>query len=84
MKASAPYHPRFIEEFFRRAALLFCVALRSGVPLRGAVTFGQGAFHAKTSVFVRAPLVEASGLEQGLSRFPFGGQRMLAVIPSSN
>ncbi len=61
-----PYHPSFIEEFFRRAALLFCVALRSGVPLRGAITFGQGAFHAKTSVFVGAPLVEASGLEQDL------------------
>jgi hypothetical protein len=61
-----PYHPNFVEEFFRRAALLFCVALRSGVPPRGAVTFGQGAFHAKTSVFVGAPLVEASSLEQDL------------------
>lgn len=61
-----PYHPSFIEEFLRRAALLFCAALRSSVPLRGAITFGQGAFHAKTSVFVGEPLVEASGLEQGL------------------
>ncbi|MGQ0685917.1 hypothetical protein [Bradyrhizobium sp.] len=61
-----PYHPSYVEEFFRRAALLFCVALRLNAPLRGAITFGQGAFHAKTSVFVGQPLVEASSLEQCL------------------
>jgi hypothetical protein len=61
-----PYHPSFVEEFLRRAALLFCVALRSRVPLRGAITFGQGAFHARTNVFIGAPLVEAAGLEQNL------------------
>lgn len=61
-----PYHPNFVEEFLNRAALLFCVALRLGVPLRGAITFGRGAFHEKTRVFVGDPLVEASTLEQDL------------------
>jgi hypothetical protein len=61
-----PYHPNFVEEFLRRSALLFCLALRAHVPLRGVITAGKGVFHAKTNVFLGPPLVEASSLEQEL------------------
>lgn len=61
-----PYHPNFVEEFLRRSALLFCLALRAHVPLRGVITAGTGVFHAKTNVFLGPPLVEASSLEQEL------------------
>lgn len=61
-----PYHFSFIEEFLHRSALLFCLALRSYVPLRGAITTGSGVFDTKKNVFLGQPLVEASSIEKEL------------------
>jgi hypothetical protein len=55
--------PGFVEEFFRRCALLFCASLRCGIPLRGALSVGPGVFDPKKRIFLGPPLVEASSLE---------------------
>lgn len=60
------YNHQLVEEFFRRAALLFCSSLRCQVPLRGVIAFGEGVFDKKRNIFIGAPLVEASTLEQNL------------------
>ena len=49
-----------IEELLFRAALLFCSAIRCGVPLRGVITHGEGVFDNKKSVYIGNPLIEAS------------------------
>lgn len=63
---SAPFSedsPGFIEEFFKRCALLFCASIRCGAPLRGAISVGPGVFDIKKRIFLGPPLVEASSLE---------------------
>jgi hypothetical protein len=61
-----PYYPIYVEEFLRRSAMLFCLALRAKMPLRGVITAGEGVFHAKTNFFLGPPLIEAASLESEL------------------
>jgi len=55
-----------VDEFFRRSALLFCSAIRCGIPLRGAISVGEAVLNSKENVFIGQPLVEASSLEAKL------------------
>lgn len=55
--------PGFVQEFFKRCAMLFCASLRCGIPLRGAISYGPGVFDSKKRMFFGPPLVEASSLE---------------------
>ncbi|MBI5135785.1 MAG: hypothetical protein HZA24_00450 [Nitrospirae bacterium] len=62
-----PYHPQYIEEFFRRCSLVFCQALQMGLPLRGAITVGRAVLNKERNIFIGHPLVEGARLESKLN-----------------
>jgi hypothetical protein len=58
-----PYHPNFVTPFLHRCSNVFCQALKSGLPLRGAISVGEMILHQKTNTFLGKGLVEADRLE---------------------
>jgi hypothetical protein len=77
----ARYDPQLTEEFFKRASMLFCAAIRCGVPLRGVVAFGDAVFDGTRNVFIGDPLIEASSLEQRLECIAVALGRSIQKIP---
>lgn len=59
----ARFHNAFVGTFLDRCSAFFCDALRSGVPLRGAISFGDAVMHIPKSTFLGAPLIEAARTE---------------------
>jgi hypothetical protein len=72
--------PGFVQEFFRRCALLFCASIRCGAPLRGALSVGPGVFDVKKRVFLGPPLVEASSLESKMDFIGVGIAKSMQEI----
>ncbi|MGH6840660.1 MAG: hypothetical protein ACREDV_00980 [Methylocella sp.] len=58
-----PLNPFFPGPFIQRCADLVCEALRIGMPLRGAISLGEGYMHKQTGTFVSDAIVEAARLE---------------------
>ena len=59
----APLHNAFVGTFLDRCSSLFCNAIETGFPLRGAISVGEVVFHKKTNTYLGEPLVEAARLE---------------------
>ena len=59
-----PYHPGHVGEFLTRTAKVFCEALDIGLPMRGAIAFGEAILDKESNTFLGAPLVEAARLEK--------------------
>ncbi len=60
----APYHNAFVGTFLDRCSSLFCNALSSSIPLRGAISVGETILHKKSNTYLGMPLLEATRLEK--------------------
>jgi hypothetical protein len=60
-----PLEQVFAAAFVTRCADLMCLALRKGVPLRGALSLGEAVMHKATNTYLGEPLIEAAKLEKG-------------------
>jgi hypothetical protein len=60
----APFHNAFVGTFLDRCSSFFCNALKSGLPLRGAISVGDVILHNKTNTYLGKPFIEAARLEK--------------------
>jgi len=58
-----PLHPMFAGPFLQRCADLVCEGLLAGIPLRGAVSLGEGYMHKRSGTYIGSMVVEAARLE---------------------
>ncbi len=58
------YNPGHVGDFLFRVSKVFCAALDMGLPMRGAITFGEAIFDKSSNTFLGSPLVEATRIEK--------------------
>lgn len=58
------YNPGHVGDFLLRISKVFCEALEMGLPMRGAISFGEAIFDKASNTFLGSPLVEAARIEK--------------------